>query len=87
MDCTFENDDFDHLAKHLRSDQFRKGTTVVVAWHHGTIPDLATRLGAEDAPNEWSDEVFDQIWALRLGKDKVDFEVIRQELLFGDSKS
>lgn len=86
INCTFDRMDFDDMAKHLQSGQIRKDTIVVIAWHHGTIPELVKHLGVQHAPAQWDDNVFDQFWRVQLGKDDIRFELVHQQLLFGDSQ-
>ena len=47
-----------------------KGRTVLVAWHHGEIPDLVAKLGADPATlfafRRWSPSVFDDVVVLRF---------------------
>lgn len=56
------------LADWLRAGP--KGRTILVAWHHGEIPDLMTRLGADPgtlfAFSHWSPSVFDDVVVLRF---------------------
>ena len=37
------------------------GKTVLIAWRHSTIPELATTLKAEKVPEKWDDAVFDRV--------------------------
>lgn len=48
----------------------RKGRTILVAWHHGEIPALVAKLGADPgalfAFRHWSPSVFDDVVVLRF---------------------
>jgi len=47
-----------------------KGRTILVAWHHGEIPDLVASLGADPGAlftfRRWSPTVFDEVVVLRF---------------------
>lgn len=72
------------LARRLLSDARYEGMHVCICWHHETIPQLASALGARGAPSKWHDKVFDQVWRLRYQDDRVRFDVVSQHLLPGD---
>jgi broad specificity phosphatase PhoE len=38
------------------------GKTILVAWRHGTIPELTRALKAAKVPEKWDDNVFDRVW-------------------------
>ena len=83
----FSDDDYAKLAHELLSDGRFAGKSVLVCWHHEKIPDLASALGAKDAPDHWKDDVFDRVWELRFENGKVvDFENRPEEALPGDSQ-
>src|SRR5262249_8728985 len=60
----YVNEDFAKLAQALLSDPKYAGKTVLICWRHGTIPDLAAKLKATDAPRHWKDSVFDRVWRI-----------------------
>jgi hypothetical protein len=63
------------------------GKTVLISWHHGTIPDLAKALKATQAPAKWNGAVFDRVWHLSYDdKGKVTFTDRPQRLLPDDTK-
>ncbi len=47
IDNRFKNKDFAELAKEVRSTNH--GKCVLIAWHHGEIPELVQALGADPA--------------------------------------
>jgi broad specificity phosphatase PhoE len=62
------------------------GKVVLICWHHGHIPQLASALGAKGHPSKWPPEVFDRVW--EIGYDPVPtFHDQPQRLLYGDSSS
>ncbi|HEX6842779.1 MAG TPA: hypothetical protein VF113_14685 [Stellaceae bacterium] len=61
------------------------GKVVLICWHHGQIPALATALGAKDVPPKWPDERFDLVWRLDYGDAAMPtFRIVPQLLLHGD---
>jgi phosphohistidine phosphatase SixA len=83
------------LSDEIFSGKQYAGKTVLVCWHHGTIPDLVKALLARapnaakekrKVPKRWRDEVFDAVWLLTFEKDgKATFTVRPQRLLPGDT--
>ena len=57
------------LAKAVRSDSAYGGKTILIAWHHSTMPKLARALGAANVPRKWPNESFDMIWKLTYNSD------------------
>jgi phosphohistidine phosphatase SixA len=72
------------LAKALLSDARYRGKHVLICWHHESIPQLASALGATTAPRRWRDKVYDSIWRLTYADQRVTFEDLPQQLLPGD---
>ena len=63
------------------------GKTILVAWRHGTLPDLAKTLKASKAPAKWEDEVFDRVWQITYDEQgNATFLDRPQRLLPGDSE-
>ncbi len=82
-----KNEDFAKLAKHVLTDPKYAGKTVLICWHHGTMPQLARALGATDAPGDWKGSAFDRVWRIDFGDGgKVNFRDLPQKLLPGDAK-
>jgi len=59
--------------------------TVLVCWHHGNLPPLASALGAQNAPSPWPDQQFDRLWRIRFPNGVVTMEDFPERLLEGDS--
>ena len=75
------------LRKELFGNKKYRGKTVLVCWHHGTIPALAKALGATGYPEEWKDEVFDRVWQITYDREgKATFTDRPQRLLKRDSE-
>jgi hypothetical protein len=85
IDSTIMDDDYAALAKELLSGKYA-GKVVLVAWHHGKIPQLATALGAEPPYTPWPDGQFDRIWRIDYKDGKAVLTDLPQGLLPGDSK-
>jgi hypothetical protein len=63
------------------------GKTILVAWRHGTIPELAKTLKASKVPAKWEDEVFDRVWQITYDDQGAATFVDRpQRLLPGDAE-
>jgi hypothetical protein len=80
-----ENDDFAALAKDLLSGKYA-GKIVLVSWHHGNIPKLATALGAVAPYTVWPETQFDRVWRIDYVGGKATLTDLPQGLLAGDSK-
>jgi len=67
IDNRFSNDQFQQLAQEIQNHQ--PGTNILICWHHGNIPELASALGAD--PNKilpkgkWPDDEFGWLVQLR----------------------
>jgi broad specificity phosphatase PhoE len=82
----YANKHFAKLAHELLHDKTYAGKTVLVCWHHGTIPDLIEKLGAKK-PHKIKDEVFDRVWQIEYDKKgNITFSDLPQRLMPGDSK-
>ncbi|NYF80991.1 histidine phosphatase family protein [Granulicella arctica] len=79
------NEDYAALAHELLSGRYA-GEVVLVAWHHGKLPELATALGAVPPYTPWPDTQFDRIWRIDYVNGKATLTDLPQELLPGDSK-
>jgi hypothetical protein len=58
---------------------------VLIAWHHGKIPELAQALGVKDAPDKWNSKVFDRVWEITYDEKGVIWKDLPQKALPGDS--
>ena len=59
----FKDHEYADLATELLSGKYA-GKVVLVSWHHGKIPELATALGATPPYNPWPEPQFDRIWRI-----------------------
>jgi broad specificity phosphatase PhoE len=74
------------LADEILGKKKHAGKTVLICWHHGTIPDLAGRLKATGYPKKWKDTVFDRVWHISYDeRGTATFADRPQRLLPGDS--
>jgi broad specificity phosphatase PhoE len=64
VNAGYANDDYPALAEELFTNPKYEGKTVLVSWHHGTLPGFAIALGATDVPDKWKDSVFDRVWVV-----------------------
>lgn len=85
IDSTIMDDDYAALAKELLSGKYA-GKVVLVAWHHGKIPQLATALGAQPPYMPWPAAQFDRVWRIDYRDGKATMRDLPQQLLSGDSK-
>lgn len=78
--------------KNLRDDIFGNakfaGKTILICWHHGTIPELAHALKASKAPDKWDgSEMFDRVWQITYSdKGEATFVDRPQQLMPGDAQ-
>jgi hypothetical protein len=79
------DDDYALLAKELLSGKYA-GKVVLVAWHHGKMPELAETLGATPPYKPWPDTQFDRVWRIDYRGGKAAIMDLPQGLLPGDSK-
>ena len=86
INTAFGDNDARALANELLGQRKYEGKTVLVAWHQGTIPDLAKALGARGAPHGWPDSVFDRVWEITYTKNgKASFVDRPEHLMSGDA--
>jgi broad specificity phosphatase PhoE len=64
VDQSFANSSYGALAEAIRSRGSYAGKTILISWHHGTLPALARALGAVSAPAKWPSSSFNMIWKL-----------------------
>jgi len=80
----YTDDHYAELAKDVLTDPALNGGHVLIAWHRGTIRDLARELRVADAP-VWPELQYDHIWVIQYGPDgKASFSDESQHLLPGD---
>jgi hypothetical protein len=84
IDSTISNEDYVTLALNLLGGKYA-GKVVLVSWHHGNIPQLATVLGVQPPYTSWPDTQFDRIWRIDYKDGKAILKDLPQHLLPGDS--
>jgi broad specificity phosphatase PhoE len=59
--------DFEDLVEEIFSDPAYHGKTVLICWHHGTLPAIAALLGAtpDSYPDPWPDDTYNVILDFR----------------------
>jgi hypothetical protein len=85
VNTDFADDDYASLAKLLLSGKYA-GKIVLVAWHHGTLPQFAAALGITPQPAPWPPAQFDRVWRIDWKDGAATLTNLPQELLPGDSK-
>jgi broad specificity phosphatase PhoE len=85
IDDSFKNDNYAGLAAALLSGKYA-GKVVLVVWHRGSIPQLATALGATPPYPSWPEQQYDRIWRIDYSHGKVTLQDLPYALLPGDSK-
>ena len=86
IESTFKDDEFDQLAKQILTDPKYAGKTVLIAWHHGKIPELAKALGAKNVPDKWDPKVFNRVWQVTYDGGTASWKDLPQNALPGDSQ-
>jgi hypothetical protein len=76
--------DYGKVASDILTNSKYAGAVVLVCWHHGNIPNLATALGLEK-PLPWPGTVFDRVWVISYSGGKASLADGAQMLLYGDS--
>lgn len=71
IDDHFKNRQYAKLAEHVRKKC--QGGQILISWHHGTIPEFLTALGAEPATllpgGKWPSKEYNWVIQLRFDKD------------------
>jgi hypothetical protein len=88
VNAGYANDDYAALAEELYTNPKYEGKTVLICWHHGTLPEFAVMLGATGVPDRWKDAVFDRVWVVTFDEKGKANPLARraQALLPGDAK-
>jgi hypothetical protein len=86
IDNRFAEEDGDKLAHSLLTDPKYAGKVVLIAWHHGKIPELAKALGAKNAPDKWDPAVFDRVWEITYDGKGATWQDLPEKALEGDSE-
>ena len=85
IEADFKDADVDEVAREVLTDPRFTGKVVLIAWHHGKIPELAQDLGASNVPDKWNPDVFDRVWEITYGKGAPIWQNLPQKALPGDS--
>jgi broad specificity phosphatase PhoE len=85
IDDHFRDRDYADLAAALLSGTYA-GKTVLVAWHRGMIPRLASALGATPPYDRWPTQQFDRIWRIDYINGRVSLRDLPIAMMPGDSK-
>jgi len=86
IEAAFKDDEFDQAAHEVLTDPKFAGKTVLIAWHHGKIPELAKALGANNVPDKWNPTVFDRVWEITYDAGVPTWKDLPQNALPGDSQ-
>lgn len=65
---SYSNRSYAALGAAIRAGSYA-GKTILISWHHGTMPKLANALGATDAPAKWPDSSFNMVWMITYNPD------------------
>ena len=85
VNADYSNEDFPKLAEEILRHSKYAGKTILICWHHGTIPELAHQLKASGTPNSWKGTAFNRVWQITFDEEgKTDFRVRPQKLLAKD---
>jgi hypothetical protein len=82
---SFRDEDYPALAAALLSGKYA-GKVVLVVWHHGNIPQLASALGATPPYTPWPDTQYDRIWRIDYANGKAALQDLPYAVMPGDSK-
>ena len=80
----FANSDTAGLASEVLSGKYQ-GKVVLICWHHGELPSVATALGVTNVPAKWKDTAFDQVWKIQWIDGKATLTTLPEQLLPGDA--
>lgn len=84
IDDKHADEDYAAVAQDILTNSKYAGQTVLVCWHHGNIPNLATALGVASPP-PWKGSVFDRVWVVTWPGGSISLADEPQQLLYGDS--
>ena len=87
IESTFKDDEVDQVAHEVLTDPKFAGKIVLIAWHHGKIPELAAVLGVKNAPPKWNPAVFDRVWEITYQNGVANWQNLPQKVLPGDSQN
>jgi hypothetical protein len=76
--------DYAKVAGDILTNSKYAGKVVLICWHHGNIPALATSLGIASPP-PWPGTVFDRVWQITWSAGHATLATAGQMLLYGDT--
>jgi hypothetical protein len=83
----FANRETSKAAQAILANPRHAGKTILVCWHHGTMPELARQLKATGYPDPWDSSVFDRVWQITYdARGTATFVDRPQRLLPGDAE-
>jgi len=85
IDDRFNDNEYKALAAELLSGEYA-GKVVLVAWHHGNIPQLTAALGAKPPYNPWPQQQYDRIWRIDYVNGKATLQDLPYPVTPGNSK-
>jgi hypothetical protein len=81
----FARDEVEDLANEILSNPQYDGKMVLICWEHKKIDKLTHKLGVDPEPDEWPDDVFNQVWEIDYSQGQVaHFRQYSQHVLPGD---
>jgi broad specificity phosphatase PhoE len=86
IDSTFKVDEVDQISHEILTDPKYAGKTILIAWHHEEIPQLARALGIKNVPDKWDAAVFDRVWVITYNNGVASWQDLPQKALAGDSE-
>ena len=85
VNSSYSNGAYSQLARELLHNPKYAGKTILICWHHGTIPQLAQQLNATGIPDSWKGSVYDRVWQISYDNEgKGSFHKLPQRLLAHD---
>lgn len=81
----FTQEQYAALAQGILRHPGFKNKTIVIAWTHGYIPQLAAALGVRLTPRPWKSSVYDRAYVIKRSAGRVTLLDLPQRLLPGDS--
>jgi phosphohistidine phosphatase SixA len=86
IESNFKDEEFEQAAHEVLTDSKFDGKVVLIAWHHGKIPELAKALGVKDCPDKWNSAVFDRVWQITYENGVPSWKDLPQKALPGDAE-
>jgi broad specificity phosphatase PhoE len=83
IDDSFPDNNYQQLAAAVLSRPDYANKHILICWHHETLPQLASALGATP-PANWPDKQYDHVWQLQYTAHGVVFADVHERLLPGD---